>query len=169
MSFLIIFGLFVISLSLQGSVLALAGTSGVHPDFLLVVVIALALLSDSKRGAIIGLCAGLMQDILFGSPLGFFAFVKMLIGALAGLLADEIYKDFILAPMMLVAAFTLISEIITFYLMQFYFSPPISLLHYLQQFSLFRIGMHITIIALVYPYLYRAQKRHLLFFEPGGE
>lgn len=169
MPFLIISVLVVISLVLQGSVLAIAGPHGVHPDFLLVIVVALALLSDSKRGAIIGLCAGLLQDVLFGSPLGFFGFVNMLIGALAGLLADEIYRDFILAPMLLVAVFTLLSEIIIFLLMQFYYSHSISLLYYLQQVSLIKVAMHFIIIALIYPHLHRAQKRHLLFLQAGDE
>lgn len=160
----IIFLLFVVSLALQGSVLALAGPNGVHPDILLVIVVALALLSDSKRGAMAGLAAGLMQDIIFGAPLGFFAFIKMLTGALAGLLADEIYKDFVVAPMLLVAFFSAFSDFMTFLLMELYgIDQPLTLLQYLRQFSAVRLAMHFFIMGLIYPYLYRAQKRHLLF------
>ena len=46
---LLIFVIFVISLALQGSVLALAGPAGVQPDILLVVTVALALLADLRR------------------------------------------------------------------------------------------------------------------------
>ncbi len=169
MPFLIISGLFLTSFVLQGSVLAIAGPHGVHPDFILVIVVALALLSDSKRGAIIGLSAGLIQDVLFGSPLGFFAFVNMLIGALAGLLADEIYKDFILAPMLLVAVFTLLSEVVIFLLMQLFFTHSVPFLYYLKHVSLIKVAMHFLIIALLYPHLHRAQKHHLLFLQAGDE
>lgn len=169
MGTLIIFALFVISITLQGSVFALAGTGGVHPDILLVIVVGLALLSDSKRGAIVGLAAGLLQDILFGAPLGFFAFSKTLIGAMAGLFADEIYKEFVLVPMLLVVLFSGLSEVLTFILMKLFAIPqPLSLLQYIQDFSLVRLGLHFFIMGLIYPFLYRAQKRHLLFVNTEG-
>jgi rod shape-determining protein MreD len=168
MGFVIIFALFVTSLVLQGSVLALVSPGGVHPDFLLIFVIALALLSDSRKGALLGLGAGLLQDILFASPLGFFATGKMLAGTLAGLLAHEIYRDFIPAPMLLVAGLTLFNETVTYLLMDIYFNINISLAHYLQQYSLPRAAMHLLLMALIYPHLYRCQQRQVFFTEPEG-
>lgn len=165
MTFLIIFSISIMSLVMQGSVLALVGTGGVHPDILFVVVVALALLSDSKRGALTGLCVGLLQDILFASPLGFFSFGKMLAGMLAGMLAHEIYRDMVWVPMLTVAALTIVNEAIIYLQMHLYFAPPITLLHYLQQFSVFRMIMHFLIMALIYPCLYRAQKHHLIYVE----
>ncbi|MDW7651245.1 MAG: rod shape-determining protein MreD, partial [Bacillota bacterium] len=134
---LLIFAMFVVSLALQGSVLALVGTSGVHPDILLVLVVVLGLLSDTKHGALAGLAAGLLQDVMFGSPLGFFAFINMLTGALAGMLADEVNKDFMPAPVMLVAFFTVFSGLLAFMLTRFYSIPqPHSFVEYMQQVSL---------------------------------
>lgn len=160
----IIFLLFLVSLALQGSVLVLISPGGVHPDLVLVLVVALALLSDSKRGALLGLAAGLMQDIIFGAPLGFFAFVKAIVGASAGLLAEEINRDLVLVPMLLVVVFSVFNDLMPFLLKEFAgISQPFSALQYLQQFSLGRLMMHFFIMGLVYPYLYRAQKRRLLF------
>jgi len=169
MTFLLIFGVSVISLVLQGSVMALVGTGGVHPDILFVVVVALALLSDSKRGALTGLSMGLLQDILFASPLGFFSFGKMLAGTLAGMLAHEIYREIVWAPMLIVAVLTMVNEAIVYLMMNLYFTPPITLLHYLRHFSLSRMIMHLLIMALIYPCLYRAQKRNLLFVESESD
>jgi len=161
---MIIFLLITVSLALQGSFLALVSPSGIHPDLLLVVVVALALLSDSKRGAIVGLVAGLMQDIVFGAPLGFFAFIKVLIGAMAGSLAEEINRDFVLAPMLLVTFFSLFNDVMPFILKEFAnITQTFSLLQYLQQFSPSRLVMHFFIMGLIYPYLCQAQKRRLLF------
>ncbi|MBT9167107.1 MAG: hypothetical protein DDT19_00431 [Syntrophomonadaceae bacterium] len=112
---IIIFLLLTLSLALQGSFLVLISPSGVHPDLVLVVVVALALLSDSKRGALVGLAAGLMQDIVFGAPLGFFAFIKVLVGVMAGFLAEEINRDFVLAPMLLVLFFSLFNDLMPFF------------------------------------------------------
>ncbi|MBS4022941.1 MAG: rod shape-determining protein MreD [Dethiobacter sp.] len=166
MGIIFIFGLFVISLVIQGSVLALAGTGGVHPDILFVVVVALALLSDGKRGALLGFSAGMLQDIVFASPIGFFTFGKMLAGLLAGLLAHEIYRDFVPVPVIVVTVLTVLNEAVTYLLMNMYFNPQVTFIHYLQHFSLPRVAMHILVMAIAYPYLYTAQKRRMFFHEP---
>ena len=169
MGYVVIFLLFMVSLALQGSVLALAGPQGVHPDFLLVIVVAIGLFSDSKKGALVGLAAGLMQDIVFGAPLGFFAFSKALTGALAGMMADDIYKDLVLAPMLVVAFLSAFTDLTIFFLMELFgVSQPLSLLHYLQQFTLIRLLMHFFIMGMVYPWLYRAHKHHLLLPHTEG-
>lgn len=165
MQYLLIAVLFTVSLSVQGSVLALARPGGVHPDFLLLLVVALALLSDARRGAVLGLAAGLLQDVLFSAPLGFFGFGKMMAGALAGMLAREIYKDFLPAPVLIVTVLTLVSEIVTFLLMRLYFPVAISLWSYLGDVSLPRMAMHFMFMIILYPFLYRLQKRQLLFAE----
>lgn len=160
----IIFLLFLASLAIQGSVLAMAAPGGVHPDILLVVTVALSALAGPRRGAITGLCAGLMQDILFGSPLGFFAVVKMLAGAAAGLFAEYIYKDVVLVLMLMMGVLTFFSDAATFLMLDaFGFSRPPSLVGYLQQATFIRAAINFFLMGAIYPYLYRAQKRHLLF------
>lgn len=163
MGYLILFLLFMVSLALQGSVLSLAGPQGVHPDILLVIVVAVGLLTDGRKGFLTGLAAGLMQDIVFGAPLGFFAFIKAASGLLAGLMADDIYKDLVLAPMLVIAFISAASDVITFLLMQLFgVRQPLSLFPYLQNFTLIRILMHFFLMGLIYPWLYRAHKRRLL-------
>lgn len=167
---LLIIVLFLLSLVLQGSVLALAGPSGVQPDILLVVVVALALLADARRGAIVGLCAGLFQDILFGSPMGFFGISKMLVGTAAGMFSEDINQELTLSAMFLMPIFTLLSDAITFILLKVYrIQAALSLFTYLQQITLPRIAMHLLIMGIIYPYLFRAQKRDLLFAEREAE
>jgi len=169
-AYVITFVLFVISLAIEGSVFTLAGPDGVHPDLLLVVVVALAVLAGMRKGAVIGLCAGLLQDIIFGAPLGFFAAVKLPAGALAGLIAEDIYKDFTLAPMLLVALFTLGGDLFTYFLAKLFdVSTVLSLKEYLQHCIGPRLMMHFFLMGLIYPFLYRAHKRKLLFEESYPE
>lgn len=166
MAYAITFALFVVSLAIESSVFALAGPDGVHPDLLLVVVVALSMLAGMRKGAVIGLCAGLLEDIVFGAPLGFFAAVKMPVGALAGLIAEDLYKDFTLAPMLLVVFFTFGSDFFS-YLLAKLFDVPVatSLPAYLRYGTVPRLIMHFFLMGLVYPLLYRAHKRKLLFEE----
>ncbi|NLM45313.1 MAG: rod shape-determining protein MreD [Firmicutes bacterium] len=162
--------LFVLGIALQGSVLALAGTAGVHPDFLLIVTVSLGILGGPKNGAIIGACAGLLQDILFGSPLGFFAAVKMLAGALAGMFADDIYKDMTAAPMTLIAFISAFTDLFTYLLIKLFALPlPYAFSAYLQEYVAVRIAYHFFLTGVIYPPLFRVQRRHALFPEKSVE
>lgn len=163
MTFLLIAGLFIAALAAQTSVLALAGPAGVHPDLLLVAVIVLALLSDVRRGALLGCAAGLLQDIVFAAPLGFFTFGKVLAGAMAGLLAREIHKDFLLSPVLIVVALGVFAELATFLLANLLFALSPFFLGFLAEVVLPRAAMHALLTAALYPLLYRLQKRALLF------
>lgn len=166
MAVLIISGFFLLSLAVQGSVLALAGPNGTHPDIVLVGVVAFGILGGMRNGALVGLAAGLIQDILFGSPLGFFGAIKMMTGAIAGMVSDDIYKDVTIGPMVLTIFFTFFSDLLTFLLMKLFNLPlPLTLFVYLKQYTLARILMHFFLMGLFYPYLYRAQKRQMLFVE----
>jgi rod shape-determining protein MreD len=79
--FLICAGILV----LQGSLFPLFWPLAYQPDPLLVLVISLSILLGEKRGSLVGLAAGLLQDILFGPALGLFALSKVATAYLAGL------------------------------------------------------------------------------------
>ena len=118
-------------------------------------------------GAVIGLCAGLLQDIIFGAPLGF---CPLTAGRGFGLIAEDIYKDFTLAPMLLVAFFTLSGDVFIYFLAKLFDVPIVfSLRAYLQNYILPRMLMHFFLMGLLYPFLYRAHKRKLLFEESYPE
>lgn len=170
MTIFISFFLIIISLALQGSILAMAGPGATQPDFLLVLTVGIALISGSNKGAMFGLAAGLLQDILFGSPLGFFAFLNMLTGVLAGMFADDLYKDNLLAPMFLVVILSFIYDLVYLPLL-FLFNIPLiySLTAYLGQYIAPRVLFHFLLMGLIYPYLYRAHKRRLFFPQKGND
>ncbi len=163
MTCLLIAGLFIAGLSLQTSVLALAGPGGIHPDFLLLAVIVLALLSDARRGALLGCAAGLLQDIVFAAPLGFFTFGKVLAGVLAGMLARQIHRDFLLSPVLIAMSLTVVVEVATFLLQYLLFAVSPLFVAYLSEVVLPRTAMHALLTAVLYPFLYRLQNRGLLF------
>jgi len=88
----------------------------------------------------------------------------MLAGAAAGLFAEYIYKDVVLVLMLMVGVLTFFSDAATYLMLDaFGFSRPPSLVGYLQQATFIRAAIHFFLMGAIYPYLYRAQKRHLLF------
>lgn len=162
MEVLIIAGMFIFCLVFQGSVLALAG-NGVQPDILLLAVVSLALLSDSRRGAFLGLAAGLLQDILFASPLGFFTVGKMLAGAVAGMFSREIYRDLVLVPLIISVFLTGLNDSVTFFMAKLFDLPQVPLHEFWRMVTLPRMLLHLPLMALVYTMLFRGQKKGLIF------
>lgn len=117
----IVFGLIVegaTSLFFPGNIL---------PDLTLILVVGMGFLLGERQGAVVGLVAGLLEDVMFGQALGFFALSKMMLGLGAGLAGKEIYREKAMGPVVLVFAGTLIHGIILYMLQYLYIGTEISL------------------------------------------
>lgn len=99
-----------ISLIIQGSLFLFLPLKRGFPDILLILVACFSILWGSRKGAIIGIFSGFLQDILYGPVIGMFAMTKMLVGYLAGYTEKNIYEDFVVGPMVIVFALTFLHE-----------------------------------------------------------
>lgn len=66
---------------------------GVFPNTALIVVVSYALLRGSREGCIIGLCTGLLFDIFFGTAMGYYAALYLVIGYLIGRGQKNFYRE----------------------------------------------------------------------------
>lgn len=89
---------------------------GVVPDLSLVVLIWLSYKNGPIEGPASGFLAGLAEDFMSSSPLGFHAFVKTAIAALTSLLHGSFYIDRLLMPFVLAVAGTLLKAISALFL-----------------------------------------------------
>ena len=116
----------IIGLIAEGAI-ALFFTWRILPDFTLILVVAMGFLLGERQGAAMGLLAGLLEDIMFGHALGFFALTKMLLGLGAALVGKEIYQEKIIGPILLVFVGTIVHEIIIHMLVYLYVGIDIPL------------------------------------------
>lgn len=159
MFYAVLMFLFFLVLIIEGSLLAFFFVGQTLPDVLLVLVIAAGFLLGEKRGALIGLGGGLMQDILFGSALGYFGLSKMILGIGAGLAGREIYREKLIGPVMLVFVGTIIHEFIIFFLMN-QFTPLSVMVEWdLTRLFLPRAFFNLAVTVPMYPCLLWAFKR----------
>ena len=112
-SYLIVIFIFIIIIVLQGSFLSFFLDGDNVPDLLLVAVICLVFLWGENRGLLVGLIAGLLQDLFFGPALGFYT-VEGACGYPGWSGIREIYRDQIIGPMITVFFATFLHEIIVF-------------------------------------------------------
>ena len=94
------------------------------PDLALSILIYSAYLNGTMTGQLTGFFSGLLLDFLSASPLGLNAFVRTLIGALAGLIKDTFYLDYFFLPMALCAGATA-SKALLFFLLHLLFPEAV--------------------------------------------
>jgi len=155
----------ILVLVFQGSFLSYFFAQGRMPDLVLVIVLCLTFLTDEKKGMLIGIIAGFLQDIIFGPLLGVFSLAKMLAAFLAGLISREIYKDQIIGPTLAVFLLTIFHEAVVFLLVSLFWRGSCSNFYYsLKNLFLTRAFYHLILTVPIYPLLYRAEQKN--FFLP---
>ncbi len=150
---------FVLSLLLEGSVFSFFMLEKALPDILLVIVVSLGFILGERRGAIIGLCAGLLQDIIFSSALGFFALAKMLLGYGAGLIGRELYREQLLAPVLLVFVGTLTHEFVLYFLVSRFVGFGLPVEWSLSRLFIPKALYNMALALLIYPFFFRFSQR----------
>lgn len=83
---------------------------GVRPDFLLVVVVVIGLISGVKEGIGFGFIAGILQNIFQGGFYEVYILIKVLIGGLSGFIEKIIFKDKYIFPPLVIFFMTIIHE-----------------------------------------------------------
>ncbi len=163
--YLVFIFLAIILLVLESSFFALIFVRGIKPDLLLVVIVCFSFLWGEKKGLIMGIIAGLLQDVFLGPALGFFALAKMLSAYLSGLVSREIYKDQIIGPMVTVFFATILHELIIYALVSIYWQSGTGLFVAIESVFLFRAFYHFALTLFLYPLIYRADRAN--FFNPS--
>jgi len=84
---------------------------GVTPNFLLLVVVTLALTTGPNEGATAGFVAGLLFDLIGTGPIGPMALVLTATGYFAGLLHEQMFAEGWLLPITVLAIAAISAEV----------------------------------------------------------
>ena len=97
---------------LQSTLLSRIALYRAVPDIALLILVYSAYVNGQMAGQLSGFFSGLILDLITFAPFGLNAFVRTLIGALAGLMKGTFFLDVFLLPMILCAAATLLKALI---------------------------------------------------------
>ncbi|MDQ0202953.1 rod shape-determining protein MreD [Pectinatus haikarae] len=89
---------FLAAYILQTSLLNLVSFHNINADLLLLLTVSYSLTHGFRRGAFIGFCSGLLQDVASGTFLGFNTLSKMMIGFGFGFMIGRVYEKKIILP-----------------------------------------------------------------------
>jgi rod shape-determining protein MreD len=98
---------------LQSTLLRRVAIRGVIPDLGLIILVFVAIRRGSMTAQLSGFSAGVVEDVLSLSPLGFHAFLRTVIGFFYGLIVGSIFIDPILMPVVLTIIATLFKGLIS--------------------------------------------------------
>jgi rod shape-determining protein MreD len=104
-------GAVVVATLLQAGLAPYMAIGGVTPNFLLLVVVTLALVEGPVAGCSAGFACGLIFDLLGSGPVGPMALVLATTGYLAGLLQENMFAEGWLLPITVLAAAALGAEV----------------------------------------------------------
>lgn len=91
---------FLVAYILQTSLLNLISFHNVSADLLLLLTVSYSLTHGFRRGAFVGFCSGLLQDIASGTFLGFNTLSKMVIGFGFGFMLGRVYEKKFILPLL---------------------------------------------------------------------
>lgn len=109
MAFFFILLSFIIGLVLETTFFNRIAIFGAKPDFVLIIVVLIAIKRGSMAGQLYGFVGGLMQDCLSYGVLGIQAMVKAIIGFGSGFLKNKLEENSPLLIMILVFLVTVAS------------------------------------------------------------
>lgn len=110
--------LFLLVIPVQASLLNPLSLFGIRPDFILVLLYVIGLLTGPTEGALAGMGLGLLQDISSASPLGFGGLTRGLFGLSAGFLGQQVLDIASPANIIFLSAFCLLEGIVVSVFMQ---------------------------------------------------
>lgn len=96
------------------------------PNTTIVLVVSYALLRGARGGGALGLFAGLMQDLLFGNSIGFYALLYLLCGIFCGQRSRDFYRENYLLPVVFTVLCTFccgLAVYVTGFLFQGHYNP----------------------------------------------
>jgi rod shape-determining protein MreD len=93
----------IIAFILQSTVFRTISLGGIVPNLLIIIPSAFGIMRGRKEGMLTGFVCGLLIDIFFGSIIGFYALVYMVIGYLNGIFQSLFYPEDVKLPMILIS------------------------------------------------------------------
>lgn len=140
----------LVSFILQCSVFNHIAFAGIIPNMMIILTASFGFMRGEKEGLIIGFFCGLLNDIFFGSFLGFYALVLMYIGYLNGKFSRIFYPEDIKLPIALIITSDLSYGTIC-YILLFMLRGKFQFMYYFSHVILPEVLYTIVVTLFLYP------------------
>ncbi|HOO11512.1 MAG TPA: rod shape-determining protein MreD [Bacillota bacterium] len=148
----------LVNFIMQSTVFRYIAIMGIMPDSALVMVVAVSILIGNRRGAVVGAAAGIMQDIVYGKPVGITTLSYMLTGYIVGEYSGKVFKERLVVPVFFTAGATLLKYFIVIFF-NYVLGVPTGIPVYIRHYIPVELIYNCAVSALLYRALYLAFNR----------
>ena len=148
----------IICFVLQCSVFDSLAFAGIIPNLMIILTSSFGFMRGEKEGLVIGFFSGLLNDIFFGSFLGFYALLLMYIGYINGKFSRIFYPEDIKLPLALIVISDLSYGIIC-YILTFMLRSRFQFTYYFMHIILPEALYTIVVTLILYPVILRVNER----------
>ncbi len=143
----------LLSFLMQTTIFQSLALADVVPNFLLIVTVTFGYMRGEKEGMYTGFFSGLLVDCVFGSVIGLYALLYMVIGYLNGLCRKLYYSDHIVVTVALISISDLIYNFF-YYICEFLFRNRLDFFFYLTRIIIPEMVYTLLAAVVLYRFLY---------------
>ncbi|NTW71889.1 MAG: rod shape-determining protein MreD [Eubacteriaceae bacterium] len=136
MKTLIISLVLLLELILQGTFFQFMNIAGFYPDLVLITIVIIGIFHDKEYSWRFGLIAGLLTDIIYGRVLGFHGLLYLTVIVVVSILASNVFKESIVAPLLLFPIGSLVKNTM-YYMITYLLKENIPIGEYLASFGIY--------------------------------
>lgn len=148
----------IVSFILQCSVFGHIAFAGIIPNMMIVLTASFGFMRGEKEGLVIGFFCGLLNDIFFGTFLGFYALVLMYIGYLNGKFSRIFYPEDIKLPIALIVTSDLSYGTLC-YILLFMLRGKFQFVYYFSHVILPEVLYTIVVTLFLYPLVLKVNEK----------
>ena len=155
---LVLFFTIIVCFLLQSTVLHSVSIGSITPNLLLILCSSMGLMRGRKSGMWTGFFCGLLTDLFFGSVLGFYALIYMLIGYGNGFFQRVFYDEDIKLPLALIAGSEFLYGMVI-YVLLFMLKSDFHFLNYLRHVIMPELVYTILVTLVLYQIILHINRR----------
>lgn len=124
--------LIILAFTIQNCIFPLLPFLSAAPNLLLILIFSFGFIHGTEAGMYYGLVAGILLDLFYSGPFGFYTLLFVWIGYVNGLCTRYYYEDYITLPLIL----CLVNEVaynLYIYIFRFLIRSRLDFLYYLKQ------------------------------------
>ena len=151
-------GLMIIAFTIQNSVFPLIPVLSAAPNLLLILTFSFGFMEGKRAGMMYGLVAGLLLDLFYSGPFGFYTLFYIYMGYINGIATKYYYEDYITLPLIL----CLINELaynLYIYIFRFLIRGRLNFWYYFRELMIPEIVFTVVVTLFVYRLLLFINRR----------
>lgn len=148
----------ILAFLLQTSVIPLIPFLSASPNLLLILTFSIGFIHGNLPGMFYGLGAGLLLDMFYSGPFGFYSLIFVIIGYFNGFFCNVYYEEYITLPMIMCVVNELIYHAYI-YIFRFLIRGKYDVLYYLVHVVLPAVVFSLLVTLVLYRFVFTATEK----------